>query len=339
MFWLFIWTISSIATVDGQEATDYAESFARRFFFLIGQMAITYWTIDFLFPRFFLKKKYVLFTASFLLSLVIATLAQMALNLYVYHSYIYPAFFNGESRHPGGFWSLRLFLQSLLMLYPTSMIALFVKAITHWYQSQQKLEEVEKRQLYSEIKYLQSQIHPHFFLNTLNNLYGLALQKSDVAPEVILQLSDLMKYMLYDANTPKVPLEKEVHHIQNYIELEKIRYNDGYDIFFKQRGDFQNVSIAPLLLLPFVENAFKHGLSASVNGAWISIDLETRDNFISFKVENSRPPKTRNERPGLGLANVKRRLDLLYAHTHQLEVCQKDDLYSVSLTIPKLVLH
>ncbi len=272
--------------------------------------------------------------------MVVVALLQRAINLFIYYPYVYHYFFDKGVKQSYEFWDFVVITQTLLMYtYPTAIIALCAKIILQWYQSQRKLKEAENEQLYSELKYLQSQIHPHFFFNTLNNLYGLALAKSDATPELILKLSDLMRYMLYETNVSTVPLVKETQHIQNYIELEKIRYKNGFDIFFKQRGDITKTNVAPLLLLPFVENAFKHGFSESMEDAWISIDLDVKENILFFKVENSFPVNN-SEKPeiekGLGLKNVRRRLDLLYLNNYELTLTKTDHLYSVHLAIPNL---
>lgn len=341
-FWATFWIISSLAFPMSQKDNrldfiDYVESFTRQLFFLVGKIALTYWTLNFLFPRFFRQKKYLLFAVLFILSLIVATLLQRTINLFIYYPYIYRPFFDEGIKLDFTFWAFTLIIQTLLITYPPVIIALCVKAFYEWYQDQRRLKETEKEQLYSELKYLQAQIHPHFFFNTLNNLYGLALAKSDSAPVLILKLSDLMRYMLYETNVSSVPLEKEIHHLQNYIELEKIRYKNNFDIFFKQRGDIHETNIAPLLLLPFVENAFKHGFSESMKDAWISIDMDATEDIFSFNVENSVPVNGENNdvEKGLGLKNVTRRLDLLYPDNYQLTIDKKDHLFSINLSLPK----
>ncbi|HYF31254.1 MAG TPA: histidine kinase [Chitinophagaceae bacterium] len=330
---LAVVTTLAYPTMSGGK-TNYFESFLHNSFFLIGQIIIAYWTVYFLFPRFFLKRKYFLFFASFIVSLILITLFQRMINLYVYYVYIF-RLFDKTTEVTFNYWSFTFIVQTLLRMYPTAVIILCVKLVHHWYQSQQQLKETEKEQLRSELKFLQSQIHPHFFFNTLNNLYGLALSKSEAAPALILKLSDLMRYMLYEANVPSAPLTKEIHHIENYIEIEKIRYKEGFDIFFKKRGDLENFSIAPLLLLPFVENAFKHGFSESMRNAWISIDLEVDNNMLTFTVENS--CAVVNDKPaGLGLKNVDRRLKLLYLDNYQLTIQNSDHHHLVHLNVPKL---
>jgi len=339
LFWLIFWTISAFAYPKVQNGEiRYAESFTHQLFYLVAKIALTYWTLYFLFPKFFAKKKYWTFAFLFIVSVIAAGLLQRVINLYIYYQYVYEYFFNPKHEPLNlTYWVSSPVIQTIFITYPPAVIALCIKAFDEWFRGQRRIREAEKEQLYSELKYLQAQIHPHFFFNTLNNLYGLALAKSDAAPVLILKLSDLMKYILYETNVPRVPLEKEIRHLHNYMELEKIRYKDNFDIFFKQRGDISKTSIAPLLLLPFVENAFKHGFSESMQNAWISIDVEVSDDTFSFSVENSLPVNTKTSEivTGLGLKNVMRRLDLLYPGSHELKIKNENNSYSVRLILQK----
>jgi LytS/YehU family sensor histidine kinase len=216
-----------------------------------------------------------------------------------------------------------------------------VKVVKHWYTQQQENQELEKEKMISELRYLKSQVHPHFFFNTLNNLYGLTLSKSDTAPEVVLRLSDLMSYMLYDTNTQWVPLEKEINYIRNYIALEKLRFGKRFNVSFQVQGDTSSIVIAPLLLLPFIENSFKHSINKEIEGAWIAIDLTIKEAALAFTVENSmiKEPMNGEESEsagGLGLQNVKRRLELLYKERYTLKIFEEESEYLVVL---KLDLH
>jgi LytS/YehU family sensor histidine kinase len=173
--------------------------------------------------------------------------------------------------------------------------------------------------------------------NTLNNLYALTLDKSDKAPEVVVKLSDLLSYMLYECDVAETPLAKEVQLLQDYMELEKIRYSDEIKINLDISGRINGKYIAPLILLPFVENGFKHGLSKQIYQPWINITLDIEDYFLSFKVENNSPlVKNINENgyaEGIGLKNVRRRLDLIYAEQYTLEITNKDEIFTVNLQV------
>ena len=177
------------------------------------------------------------------------------------------------------------------------------------------------------------QIHPHFLFNTLNTLYGFTLKKSDLAPELILKLSNLLDYILYQVNKPLVSLEDELLHIEDYIALEKMRFQNALNITVNITNFKKDILIPPMLLLPFVENAFKHG--SIINEALaISINLETQRDSIFFKVSNTYIQNTQESEQGIGLSNLRKRLTMLYKTSYTLIVTQENDLFNVSLTIP-----
>src|SRR4030095_9973511 len=164
----------------------------------------------------------------------------------------------------------------------TSAIKLAKNAI----ENQQRMKEIEKHSLETELNFLKSQIQPHFFFNTLNNLYSLTLKKSDHAPEVVLKLSELMSYMLYESNSPKIPLTKEINYLQNYLDLEKLRFGQRLTVLFDMEGEIEDVSIPPLILILFVENSFKHGVKNIVERVQIKISLKVDEGYIFFRVQN-----------------------------------------------------
>jgi LytS/YehU family sensor histidine kinase len=173
--------------------------------------------------------------------------------------------------------------------------------------------------------------------NTLNNLYALTLDKSEEAPEVVVKLSDLLSYMLYECNAPRVPLEKEVNLLQDYLALEKIRYRNELKVDFDVQGRMSGKLIAPLLLIPFVENGFKHGLSKQIQNPWINISVDVEDYLLTFKVENNKPETDTEDKPGytegIGLTNVRRRLDLIYGKHYELKVTNNEGIFSISLQV------
>ena len=203
---------------------------------------------------------------------------------------------------------------------------------------QTEKNELLTRNIETELQSLKNQINPHFLFNTLNNLYALTLKKSDQAPEVVLKLSDMMRYMLYECNEKEVLMEKEFHYIQNYIELEKIRYSANTDIELNVDESLMEKRIAPLLLIPFVENSFKHGSQSSLEKAYIHINAKLNDDTMIFSVVNSKPqvipgqihPKKQG---GVGLTNVYKRLELIYPNRHNLQIDDMPDSYSIKLII------
>ena len=210
-----------------------------------------------------------------------------------------------------------------------------IKLVKVWYQKQEAYQQIEREKLQTELQLLKSQVHPHFLFNTLNNLYALTLRKSDQSPAVVLKLSELLSYMLYDCNASEVPVEKEITFMRNYIGLEQLRYGDRLDMSINISGDYQSKLIAPLLLVPFLENAFKHGTSEQLEQAWMHLDLSVQGTTLKFKLINSREVTEHDETyvGGIGLQNVKKRLHLLYPDRHDLRITAEDETFMVTLTL------
>jgi len=188
----------------------------------------------------------------------------------------------------------------------------------------------------AELSLLRTQINPHFFFNTLNNLYALTIKKSDQAPELILKLSDMMRYTIYEGEKERVTLKGEIDYLQNYIELHKIRHKKTVECYFKHDID-QTITIAPLLFIILLENAFKHGIETLTEDAYIRVSLSNDDDFIYFSIENNFADKEINETKGIGLTNLKHRLALLYPKNHELVITQQNNVYKATLKITRHV--
>jgi LytS/YehU family sensor histidine kinase len=226
--------------------------------------------------------------------------------------------------------------RSILPFFHVGGIAISIKLLSYWYQQKQQTLEAEQQRTQAELELLKSQLHPHFLFNTLNNLYSYTLEQSPKAPEIVLKLSALLRFMIYESNTPYIPLSQEVALLRHYIALEQLRYGDRLDISLVISGDTSQYQVAPLLLLPFLENAFKHGTSMQIDQCWISLNLSVIDDMMHFKLVNSRDKEQTfktTKTGGLGLHNVKRRLDLLYNGQYQFETLMKDEVYIVNLDI------
>ena len=218
-----------------------------------------------------------------------------------------------------------------------------VKLLLDWGKNQEHMRVLEKSNFKTELDFLQSQVQPHFFFNTLNNLYSLTLDKSDLAPDTVLKLSELMSYVIYDGKQKKVPLSKEIGYIQNYLYLEKLRFGRKLKTTFDIKGNINNQEVAPLLLLPFIENSFKHGAGDGIKEIKIDIGLEVNHNDLIFTVQNrkyEKPPKTAPNpyhhigHNGIGVENIKRRLELIYGQKYKLDIKDDPDKYTVTLKIP-----
>jgi sensor histidine kinase YesM len=212
-----------------------------------------------------------------------------------------------------------------------------IKITLDWYKNMREKQEIQTETMQSELRFLKSQINPHFLFNTLNSLYALTLKKSDIAPDIVLKLSEMMRYMLYECNEKWVPLGKEVNYIKNYLDLEKLRQGSHVDIIFDVRGSISDQKIAPLMFIPFIENCFKHGLGNNLANAFVHIKLIVEDNNIDLFIENSKPesmPKPLHPRSGgIGMVNVRRRLDLLYQGRYKLDIDDNPKTYAVNLKL------
>jgi LytS/YehU family sensor histidine kinase len=184
----------------------------------------------------------------------------------------------------------------------------------------------------AELELLKTQVNPHFFFNTLNNLYALTVKHSDKAPEVVLKLSDMMRYTIYEGKKDKVALNDEVEYLKNYIDLHKIRYHKKVDIQFTDNV-MDNDAVAPLLFIILLENALKHGVESLSDSAYIKMSLTSKDQEILFTLENNFDPAEISEEKGIGLENLKRRLDLIYPKKHELTISEKDNVFKVDLKI------
>jgi LytS/YehU family sensor histidine kinase len=199
-----------------------------------------------------------------------------------------------------------------------------------------KILETQLKLKEQELKYLKMQIHPHFLFNTLNTMYGFALKKADETPEMILKLSNLLDYLLYQVDKPFVGLEDEINHIEDYISLEQMRFNDTLKVNFSKQIHSESIEIAPMLFIPFVENSFKHGVIK--NGVLhIDIAIKTSTNEILFEIKNSSSKdSTYNE--GIGLENIKKRLELLYPNQYNLTIHENESDFEVLLKLnPKSI--
>lgn len=213
-------------------------------------------------------------------------------------------------------------------------IAIMIKLALLWLENEKRISGMEKTRLESELKMLKDQVNPHFMFNTLNNLYGLVVKDQKQAQESILRLSAILQFMLHESNYPTIPVNLEIKCIRDYIELEKLRYSDALSVSLNVQSEVNELSIVPLTLFPFVENSFKHGASELIGEAWINIDFSTYKNDFVFKIDNSKraaPPNTRSGR--IGLANVKRRLELVYGKNHSLQIIDEPESFLVILKI------
>lgn len=223
---------------------------------------------------------------------------------------------------------------SFVVMNTVAMIGGFIKFFKYWYVEQKDKQQAEKEKIFAELELLKAQLHPHFLFNTLNNLYSLVNEKSDKAPKMLLRLSGLLSYVLYECKAEEVLLSKEISVIKDYVSLEKERYFERLDVSLNFAGDIENIMIAPMLFQPFIENAFKHGTSEQLGNVWMSIDLSVKQHQLYFKIINSCDENgIVNTEKGIGIHNVRKRLELLYPAAFDLQNGIEAGVYVVSLTI------
>lgn len=287
---------------------------------------ISYLNYFYLLPRFLVNKNVWVYLLEFSVPFALIMLARI---------YTERSLAEEEHGHYQDFlYSSRYLVQ---MLTTNLFIVIFVGMIrfaVDWFEFEAKQKAVENEKLTAELNFLKAQINPHFLFNTLNNLYYLAYTQSTNTTEVIAKLSQMMRYMIYDSNHPFVPLSKEIEYMQNYISLERLRLNNQIPIKFDIEGN-TDASIVPLIFITFLENAFKHGLSSNYSGAWVNISIKLQGKECIYTVENSKVENTnvKNDKSGIGLQNVHRRLELSYPGRYQLRNEEGSNRYFVQLNI------
>ncbi|MCK4943228.1 MAG: histidine kinase, partial [Candidatus Aminicenantes bacterium] len=224
-------------------------------------------------------------------------------------------------------------LKSLLEVSLIIIIVTAIKIVKDGFKQKLQLQEIQARQLQTELQLLGSQVNPHFLFNTLNNLYSLSLDNSDKLPRVIKKLSDLMAYMFESSQDQQVPVMAEKEFVENYLDLEKLRLPTGSDIRFIVEGNLDNRIIAPMLFIPLVENCFKHGAKATTGKFFVHLHLEVSNHKLIFTTSNNIGPRAQPSNSGMGLKNLRRRLELLYPGIHNLSVNQKKESFQAQLEI------
>lgn len=296
---------------------------------LIIIIPIVYFNFYLLLPALFSKRKYLKYVICFILLLVIGGLAKRFFAFYIWIPLEH--LHDPNSWQPENFWIAARIIKNISKIFPVIAATMILKLMSDAYRQEKILRETEKEKFDAEIGLLKTQINPHFFFNTLNSLYFLTMEQSPKSPKLVMQLSNLMRYMLYETGTNQVLLTQELEHLENYIGIEQMRFEDRLELSFQYSGEISGNWIAPLLLLPFVENAFKHGIEN--NGGWVTIDLKVIEKRLYLKVENGFTAGPDDKSGGMGLRNVKRRLDLIYPSRHELTVTQNNNIYQIDLKI------
>ena len=303
-------------------------------FLLPISMLATYYTNYYLLPKYLFKRKYLPFIGH---SLVILVISIYLVQLVIFDNFMFTSGARSVDMPKN-------FIFVLVLVYLVVGFVGFAKLVSYNARTLAVNKQLENENLENslklkeqELQYLKKQIHPHFLFNTLNTIYSFALRKSEKTPEIILKLSNLLDYILYQVQKPLVPLTEEIAHLQEYISLEKIRFGDSLDVQFVAEGMDENVSIPPMLFIPLVENAFKHG--AIVNGKLtVVINIRYNDGELSCSVYNGIKDSQPSHINGLGLSTVERRLKLLYKDNYTLQIDRTEAYFSISLFIQNILI-
>ncbi|MBI5917700.1 MAG: histidine kinase [Bacteroidetes bacterium] len=299
------------------------------FLFHFSVFFAVYSNLLWLIPAYLRAEKYSVY---FLLLAIVAAMA-VGINLLTFNylsDLLFPGYYFIAYY---GFWDILQFI--LVYIVVTTLIKLS-KGWFQYLETQGKLSRLEREKSTAELSALKSQVNPHFLFNSLNNLYSLALDKDARTPDIILRLSQTMRYLLYESNADFVPLEKEIEHLANFVEMQRLRVGEKVKINFTVAGEPAEKQVAPLLFLPLVENGFKHGVKGETEGAFIFIHLQILDNQLVFKTENNKgtvDEVEKGEFRGVGLQNLRRRLDLIYPGKHRLEITDGISTFTVTLQL------
>ena len=327
LFWISYFLLNVVRW--GSYYQDYWYSFKSNIVTVTLGMLLSYFHVYFLLPKLLFRKKIISYILFFLIGLVVFYIIRTELIFIFINDNVWP-----ESQTPQSAYAFNHILVVFLIGIYDVGLTTTVKLTIDWIFDRKRIENLQANQLKTELQFLKAQIQPHFFFNTLNNLYALTLERSKQAPEVVLKLSEIMEYILYDAKEPRIRLLNEINYIQNYIDLEKLRFGDKVSVQINMQGDIETQSVPPLLFLPFVENCFKHG-AVENNKLNVLIEFEvTHNNVLRFYVMNnynSFPQNKKNH--GIGNQNVLRRLELLYKDKFTLDIKTEKQRYIVELLI------
>lgn len=320
LFWVYVLS-------PGNSMSDY---YVNSLVIVAIHAIVSYFNIYFLFPLYLRKRLYGRYFIAVVLSISLGSL--LAAVAFTLLNTVGPEF-------KVDLLSARFLLSTAMAITYTTAITMSLKLVKHWYEKERLAKELEKLNSETELKYLKSQINPHFLFNSLNSIYSLSLQKSDLTPELILKLSDILRYLLYDGSEKKVSLSLEIKYLKSYLELEKVRHGNRMDLDIEVVGDTETKEIAPMLLIPFVENSFKHGLGKNMAKGFVRVKAIVQGDNLKFEIANSVPAKgneiakQKGYVGGIGLKNVQKRLKLLYPNKHDLSVQTLENEFNVKLDI------
>ncbi|MFH0893541.1 MAG: sensor histidine kinase [Bacteroidota bacterium] len=331
LFWISQLTFFTLLI--GNYKGEYFNMARGLLFTLPADMIVTYFYLYFIIPRFLLTRKWLKFFVAVILTTVGIALLERAINHYLMAPYLYGDLYTSNPK--AYFFNLYEIFYMTFEIYTVVIFASAIKLLRHWYFTQKTKNQLEIQNKASEIALLRMQVNPHFLFNTINNIHALIGKDDDKAGDSLAKLSDIMRYMLYDTNTELVPLNNELDYLQSYIELQKLRMVSPEVIQFDVEGDPGGTLVAPMLFIPFIENAFKHYDKSNPN-AKIKIHLKILKDEIQFSVLNPYSQfnsQNRDATGGIGLVNVRRRLELIYPEKHFLSISKENEMFKIEMKI------
>lgn len=331
IYWLGYILLFSL--IQGLPTADFWRALSNECYSVLPKILFVLLIVEVAMPLLFFKKKSVLFILIYVLSILFFAFIQRLIDNYIIIA------FNLTEWKIEPLFSAPAYLYNVIKLQFVITIPLAIKLVYYLAEEKNRVQAILSEKLEAELFSLRNQFHPHFLFNVLNSLYSKILSKSDDSADIVLQISDFLRHSVYDVNSKYIPLEKEIEYLKNYISLQQLRFDNRLELSFSTNGICKNQFIEPFLILPFIENSFKYCLDDANSQAWITISVSASEDWLIIKIENSLPPdfsKNRNmenQYSGVGIANVKRRLELLYPNQHSLILKNEEDSFFVSLKI------
>jgi len=328
LFWALFLVIKTLFL--GSHTGNYGEIFVATLIDLPIYILTTYFFISFLIPKYIYKGKYYLFALFFVLACCIPVFIKWVVDYY----FKYPVYLDKQISL--SHFCIYTFSTDFINIYFVVALAISLLFVKNWYTKQKENQLLVQKNKEAELSLIKAQLNPHFLFNTLNNLYALATKKSAEVPGVIMQVSDLLNYVLYECDSKWVSLKKEIVFLKNYIKLEKLRYGSRLNSEFHVEMEEGEYYIATMVLISFVENCFKHGVSNVRQNPFVKINVKVKNNMLYFSSKNSLPAKNKNldYQQGIGIKNTIKRLRYLYHDSYSLEIMNSEQVYKVKLKIP-----
>jgi sensor histidine kinase YesM len=330
LFWLVYLVVFTLFTTN--ETTGFLDGLTTTLLFTPMNMVYVYVLAYWLVPAYLISEKYIRFFCLYCLWVFVGLILNFLFRYYI----LIPL----RTGIPGPPLALNqayhqvFALGSFVVMNTIAMFGVFIRMFKYWHLELRQKMEIEQQKTVAELELLKAQLHPHFLFNTLNNLYSLVLERSEKAPDMLMRLSALLNYVLYECKSPEVSLGKEILIMKDYIALEQERYGQRLDVSLNFSGDIGDKTIAPMLFQPFVENAFKHGTAEQLGRVWLSIELSVRQDQLFFRVINSVDGREGiRGNGGIGINNVRRRLELLYTGKFSLQQDAGKEVHIITLTI------